>query len=206
MKAENFEKLKRENKRQDRYSKNTKSELFDFEKLKLSVRKWFIRLIWIFIVATTIFGLFKIVKWGKVFNQNYVEYVNKKEDSFLPTLIGEKKLNSEDIKNIQEFENRLNKIKIKINSIETSTSTNTFIYNVTNLNKNINNNFAIKISFDKKIDDTWNTFVSVFFSKDIKESEKENLEYIDIRYSSKVFYKLKNTNTENKAANTEEIL
>jgi hypothetical protein len=206
MKAENFEKLKRENKRQDRYSKNTKSELFDFEKLKLSIKKWFIRLIWIFIVVTTIFGLFKIVKWGKVFNQNYVEYVNKKEDSFLPTLIGEKKLNSEDIKNIQEFENRLNKIKIKINSIETSTSTNTFIYNVTNLNKNINNNFAIKISFDKKIDDTWNTFVSVFFSKDIKESEKENLEYIDIRYSSKVFYKLKNTNTENKAANTEEIL
>jgi hypothetical protein len=206
MKAENFEKLKRENKRQDRYSKNTKSELFDFEKLKLSIKKWFIRLIWIFIVATTIFGLFKIVKWGKVFNQNYVEYVNKKEDSFLPTLIGEKKLNSEDIKNIQEFENRLNKIKIKINSIETSTSTNTFIYNVTNLNKNINNNFAIKISFDKKIDDTWNTFVSVFFSKDIKESEKENLEYIDIRYSSKVFYKLKITNTENKAANTEEIL
>lgn len=202
MKETNVEKRKRENKRESRDFKNTKSELFDFEKLKLNIKKWSIRLIWIFIVATTIFGLFKIVKWGKVFNKNYIEYINKSEDLELPTLIGEKKLTLEDSKNIKDFENRLNKIKIKVDSIEVSTSTNTFIYNVSNQNNNPANNFSIKINFDRKVDDSWNTFVSVFFSKDIKESEKNNLEYIDIRYTSKVFYKLKSDKRASFASST----
>lgn len=197
--------MKTENKRQERDGKERKLELFDFENFKISTKKWLIRIMWIFMTCVIIFGLFKMVKWGKVFNQNYVEYINKKEDTTLPTIIGEKKLTKEDVDNIKEFENKLNKVKIKVNSIETATSTNTFVYNVTNLNNNINNNFAVKINFDKKIEDIWNSFISVYFSKDISEAEKNKLEYLDLRYSSKVFYKLKNNNVEKKATSTEEI-
>ena len=56
------------------------------------------------------------------------------------------------------------------------------------------------MNFDKNIEDTWNSFVSVYFSDDIKRLEKNKLEYIDVRYTSKVFYKLKDTGTDKKAS------
>ena len=191
MKTENFEKVKRENKRFEKIvenSKGNKLELFDFENFKITVKKLLIKLLWGSMVLVIIFGIFKIVKWGKVFNQSYIEYSNKKESMNLPILIGEKKLTEEQTLELKDFENRLNKIKIKVVSVETSTSTDTFIYNVLDVN---NSNFAIKMNFDRNIEDTWNSFVSVYFSDDIKKLAKNKLEYIDVRYTSKVFYKLK---------------
>lgn len=205
MKTENFEKVKRENKRLEKIaegSKENKLELFDFENFKIIIKKLLIKLLWGSMVLVIIFGIFKIVKWGKVFNQSYIEYSNKKESINLPILIGEKKLTEEQTLELKDFENRLNKIKIKVVSVETSTSTDTFIYNVLDVN---NSNFAIKINFDKNIEDTWNSFVSVYFSDDIKRLAKNKLEYIDVRYTSKVFYKLKSDNLEKKGTSTKEI-
>ncbi len=205
MKTENFEKVKRENKRFEKIaesSKENKLELFDFENFKIIIKKLLIKLLWGSMVLVIIFGVFKIVKWGKVFNQSYIEYSNKKESMNLPILIGEKKLNEEQTLELKDFENRLNKIKIKVVSVETSTSTDTFIYNVLDVN---NSSFAIKMNFDKNIEDTWNSFVSVYFSGDIKRLAKNKLEYIDVRYTSKVFYKLKDTGTDKKVITTEEI-
>lgn len=202
MKTENFEKRKIENKRQERDRKEKRSELFDFENFKISAKKWLIKVMWVFMACVIIFGFFKIIKWGEIFNKNYVEYSSKKEDKILPILIGERKLSEEEILNIKNFEGKLNKIKIKIISLQTSTSTDTFIYNVTDAE---DSDFSIKTNFDKNIEDSWNLFVSVYLSEDIKNLEKNRLEYIDIRYTSKVFYKLKDNNLEKKATSTEEI-
>ena len=94
------------------------------------------------------------------------------------------------------------RLKIKIISVQTSTSTDTFIYNVVDAE---NSDFSIKTNFDKNIEDAWNLFVSVYLSPDIKNLEKNKLEYIDVRYTSKVFYKLKDTGTDKKVITTEEI-
>ncbi len=207
MKTENFEKRKTENKRirrDEKLDQKNEENLFDFDSLKDKLKKYLMYLFWLIIILIILFGFFKMIKWGEIFNKNYIEYSSKKEDKILPILIGERKLSEVEISNIKNFESKLNKILLKIISVQISTSTDTFIYNVVDTE---NSDFSIKTNFDKNIEDAWNLFVSVYLSSDIKNLEKNKLEYIDIRYTSKVFYKLRSDvkvtpeNIENKLEN-----
>ncbi len=188
------------------------SDLIEAFKVK---SKYFLKvLIWVFMVLVIIYGVFKIVKWGEIFNKNYVEYVNKKEEIILPTTIGERVLSYEDKLWLSLFVNKLKKINLETLEIKTSTTSNQITLNVSQDIKSKArvdiqkmSNFDIKLKIKDNLENIWINFVSVYMSKEVEELIKKGkkIEYIDLRFGAKVFYKLKEEPAIEKATSTDII-
>lgn len=188
------------------------SDLIETFKIKV---KYFLKVsMWVFMILVIIYGVFKIVKWGEIFNKNYVEYVNKKEEIILPTTIGDRVLSYEDRLWLSLFINKLKKIDLETLEVKTSTTSNQIIFNVSQDIKskarvNIQKmpNFDIKLKIKDNLENTWVNFVSVYMSDELDSLIKKGkkLEYIDLRFDAKVFYKLREDYSAVVATSTEAI-
>ncbi len=188
------------------------SDIIENFKIKL---KYFLKVsMWVFMVLVIIYGVFKIIKWGEIFNKNYVEYVNKKEEIILPTTIGGRVLSYEDKLWLSLFVNKLKKIDLETLEIKTSTTSNQIIFNVSQdvkskarVNIQKMSNFDIKLKIKDNLENAWVNFVSVYMSNELESLIKKGkkLEYIDLRFDAKVFYKLKEDYSAVAATSTEAI-
>ncbi len=177
----------------NKYMNTIKKEKLKYKLKYLSVIILKLALLSILFLALA-FGVYKLFKWNKIFDEKFRKSEVVKRDIVLPAILGEV-FNEKKESNIaydhkvwlESFVDKLTKSKMKVSKIEYKDYSDYNIYTI--------NSTYIKINTKNDIEKSWNNFISSYTKSAIKEKELSDLEYVDIRFKNKIFYKLKNTDT-----------
>jgi hypothetical protein len=149
--------------------------------------------LFLLIISGIIFSLYKLFKWNKIFDENFKKSEALRREIVLPVILGEifnenkeSNISYENKIWLESFVNKLKKSNIKVSKIEFKDFGDYNLYTV--------NGTFIKINVKNDIEKSWNNFISSYTKQAIKDNELESLEYIDIRFKNKIFYRLKNIN------------
>ncbi len=126
------------------------------------------------------YGVYKLVNWKMIFDKEYIESVNKKPEIELPPTLGTTTLNYDQKVWVGSFIKKLKMQSIIIQQLETYEYNDVYFMTTEGL--------IIKTNTQVDIDSAWNSFVSSYFQDNIQKSNKK-LEYIDIRFKNKIFYR-----------------
>ena len=134
------------------------------------------------------FIVFKIFKWDSIFGKKSIANITETHKFDIPESV-----DINNISNIQKtnLENFINKIKVFDLNIKTfkviSQSDISIILSGSNLRE-------IIIDSDQNSNITWNNFSSVYDNPKFKKilSEGKVIDYIDLRYGSKIYFKTEN--------------
>jgi hypothetical protein len=172
------------------------------EKIKNFFYNLFLKIIYLAILSAVLFALYKIIAWDKI----YLKFFNRQNMATttmsynLPIQNKDKEISYEEEKYLNDIIKRFKKQEINIDHLDV-------IYPDAFLYKE-DSDFYIKISFRNGIDRTWNNFVSVYLDPAFKrdfQNDINNIEYIDLRFSNKVFYKNKSDKKDESATSTQPL-
>lgn len=132
-------------------------------------------------------AIYQAINWHKVFNKEYQSSIFVEPAIELPPILGTSTIKYEEKKWLAEFIKKLKIQKVIIQQLEVGEASDVYL--------KTDKNILIKVNTDSEMDFAWNTFSSIYFSDEIQKAIDKKLEYIDIRFGNKVFYKLENKNT-----------
>lgn len=179
---------------------------------KETVTKYLQYLVYIITVVAILFLIYKIINWQKVFESDYQKSMVVERSIDLPPII-KSSTNSSTTREIaytekewiEKFINRLSSQKIIIRQIEVGEHFDIFLIS--------ENKTTFKISTKMNVEKAWNNTISVLddekFRLDThtgKDGKFDRLEYIDVRFENKIFYKLYGTNENLLATSTRQGL
>lgn len=160
------------------------------QQIKSFLYNLLLKLIYILIFCVLIFAVYKIFDWQNIKKRiltGSVQDISEEMNYNLPIASKNREINYEEEKYLNDIIKRLKRQEINISSID--------IVGPDALLHKEDSSFYIKISFRNDIEKTWNNFVSIYldpiFKKDLQDNIN-NIEYIDLRFTNKVFYKNKN--------------
>jgi hypothetical protein len=179
---------------------------------KETVTKYLQYLVYIIATLATLFLIYKIINWQKVFESDYQKSVSIKRDIDLPPMLRSSNSTSsvrvisyEEKEWVEKFIKRLSSQKIMIRQMEIGEYFDIFLIS--------ENKTTFKISTKMSVEKAWNNTISVLddekFRLDThtgKDGKFDRLEYIDVRFENKIFYKLYGTNENLLASSTRQGL
>lgn len=158
--------------------------------------------------AAVLFLVYKIINWQKVFESDYQKSLIVEREIDLPPIIKRdfststaRVMSYTEKEWVEKFIKRLTSQKIVIRQIEVGEYFDIFLIS--------ENKTTFKVSTKMNVDKAWNNTISVLddekFRLDThtgKDSKFDRLEYIDVRFENKIFYKLYGTNENLLASST----
>lgn len=158
------------------------------DKIKYFLISLFLKLIYFIIFCVIIFTIYKIFNWQNIKNRIFhgSPIATTTITYNLPIQNKDKELSLEEEKYLNDLSKRFKTQEININKID-------IVYPDAYMYKE-DSDFYIKVSFRNNLERTWNNFVSIYldpvFKKDFQNGVND-IEYIDLRFSNKVFYRNK---------------
>lgn len=141
--------------------------------------------LYLFIFVGMCLAIYEAVNWQRVFNKNYeatIERINRPVIE-LPPIVGTTTMPYEDQVWLSQFIRKLKTQKIATQQLDMG--------EMGDVSLKTDKNWLIKINLHSQVDDIWNTFASIYVTGDLQKALKEGLEYIDLRFGNKVFYKVR---------------
>lgn len=175
---------------------------------KETLTRYFQYLVYAISTVAVLFLIYKIINWQRVFESDYQKSVSIKRDIDLPPIIKnnnasstKREISYEEKEWVEKFIKRLTSQKIVIRQIEMGEYFDVFLIS--------ENKTTFKVSTKMNVDKAWNNTISVLddekFRLDThtsKDGKFDRLEYIDVRFENKIFYKLYGTNENLLASST----
>lgn len=179
---------------------------------KEKVTRYLQYLVYAIAVAAVLFLIYKIINWQKVFENDYQKSTNLKRDIDLPPIIKNNNASStkrdisyQEKEWVEKFIQRLGSQKIIIRQLEIGEYFDIFLIS--------ENKTIFKISTKMDVEKAWNNTISVLDDEKFridtrvdKNTRFDRLEYIDVRFENKIFYKLYGTKENLLASSTRESL
>jgi hypothetical protein len=179
---------------------------------KETVTKYLQYLVYVIVTLAILFLIYKIINWQKVFESDYQKSVSIKRNIDLPPMLRSSNSTSsvrvisyEEKEWVEKFIKRLSSQKIMIRQMEIGEYFDIFLIS--------ENKTTFKVSTKMNVEKAWNNTISVLddekFRLDThtgKDGKFDRLEYIDVRFENKIFYKLYGTNENLLASSTRQGL
>lgn len=195
----------------------TKKQKLKLEELKIKSILLLKYMIFIFIILSLIFGVYKIFNWKKIFDRDYESAKIIKKNIVLPPILRNASSTASTSSEAYSYEQKdfledvIKKLKrqnIEVIQIEESNNLLDVIFLIKALPESAET-YKMFISFnsDRKLlfDNIISVYTDKIFKNYIENDEIKNIEYIDFRFKDKVFYKFKNSETLSSSTTDENI-
>lgn len=154
-------------------------KVFNYKKyLKIT----FITLI---VIISIVFIVYKTFKWdvilGELNQSKNAEFVN----SNLPILVLGLQLSNKEGVWVTYFKNKLQSATINIEKISKPATTTSYIDII------LSDNTILKVNTALRVEDVAKTLFSIYSNSDFIKVAKSGIEYIDLRYDNRVYFKPK---------------